>query len=412
MLPHAGRRRRRTRLQHLTGLAPPAPELLDGGDWQVENMITGACTAMNDSAGGTMRAPFGNGPNALELQRHELAHVMISPKGVPYDWSKPLDTSIIRSVEDVRVNEFLTERGLPPPIARVGFGTKTLFDDYVEGTTENPTDLLLVAVSVLGTLRGEQIVDELYKAEASSKSVVETFRRGIELVRARPKRRESWRSDFARTIALASQLRELLKKWEREEELQSNVNWGSMEIFEPALTRTVTRLFRARKFRATSDGSIPVNPLRLYTDGYVFAIRRKHKVVQPTILLDASGSMHLPNVALIVREFPAATVASYSARARGGTLRILARDGRCVSATYDDTKFGGANVIDGPALDWLAQQPAPRYWISDGVVTEVDDNATERAARACAIKLRTGKITQFRQVREAIVELRASSRAR
>ena len=34
---------------------------------------------------------------------------------------------------------------------------------------------------------------------------------------------------------------------------------------------------------------------------------------------------------------------------------------------------GGGNIVDGPALDWLATQAEPRIWISDGAVTGIDD---------------------------------------
>ena len=36
------------------------------------------------------------------------------------------------------------------------------------------------------------------------------------------------------------------------------------------------------------------------------------------------------------------------------------------------TKLRG-NIVDGPALRWLARQPGPRFWISDGVVTGEGD---------------------------------------
>ena len=35
--------------------------------------------------------------------------------------------------------------------------------------------------------------------------------------------------------------------------------------------------------------------------------------------------------------------------------------------------LGRGNIVDGPALRWLAQQPEPRIWISDGQVTGTHD---------------------------------------
>ena len=39
----------------------------------------------------------------------------------------------------------------------------------------------------------------------------------------------------------------------------------------------------------------------------------------------------------------------------------------------DASRFSG-NVVDGPALVWLAKQQEPRLWVSDGHVTGCNDN--------------------------------------
>jgi len=44
-------------------------------------------------------------------------------------------------------------------------------------------------------------------------------------------------------------------------------------------------------------------------------------------------------------------------------------------------------VVDVPALEWLARQPGPRFWVSDGKVTGIDDQpsdaVSERADEIC-----------------------------
>jgi hypothetical protein len=52
----------------------------------------------------------------------------------------------------------------------------------------------------------------------------------------------------------------------------------------------------------------------------------------------------------------AAQVAMYSGRDDEGELRLIARDGRRADARHL-SPFGKGNVVDEPALHWLAGQP-------------------------------------------------------
>jgi hypothetical protein len=70
---------------------------------------------------------------------------------------------------------------------------------------------------------------------------------------------------------------------------------------------------------------------------------------------------------------PLATVAIYAGRGASGTLSIVAARGRMASSSDIGAMLGRGNVVDGPALRWLAQQPEPRIWISDGQVTGTRD---------------------------------------
>jgi len=64
---------------------------------------------------------------------------------------------------------------------------------------------------------------------------------------------------------------------------------------------------------------------------------------------------------------PAATVAFYSGSADGGHLVVAVRDGRAASlrSVRDGLAGLGGNCVDLPALQWLARQPAPRFWVTD-----------------------------------------------
>src|SRR5947209_8372180 len=78
-----------------------------------------------------------------------------------------------------------------------------------------------------------------------------------------------------------------------------------------------------------------------------------------SVLIDASGSMGLDvgDIWEIVELVAGATVAAYAGDGREGTLRILARGGRGVCQGDCAADLGSGNIIDGPALRWLARQP-------------------------------------------------------
>jgi hypothetical protein len=108
-----------------------------------------------------------------------------------------------------------------------------------------------------------------------------------------------------------------------------------------------------------------------------------------SVLIDTSGSMSIETDDLdrLLLATPAgARVAIYSANRRNGELRIVAHGNRRALAA-DLEPFGRANVVDVPALEWLAKQPSPRFWVSDGRVTGVgdqpSDTVTERVAEIC-----------------------------
>ena len=93
------------------------------------------------------------------------------------------------------------------------------------------------------------------------------------------------------------------------------------------------------------------------------------------MLIDASGSMCFGQAELqrITATAPLATVAIYAGRGVSGTLAIVAARGRMASSNDIGALLGRGNVVDGPALRWLAQQAEPRIWISDGHVTGAHD---------------------------------------
>ena len=175
-----------------------------------------------------------------------------------------------------------------------------------------------------------------------------------------------------------------------EDEGQSGgpVTWGTMKVVEPPLHRTVARRRFGSRWSASEEGTDPRYVHRILTDGRIFARR----VAGPggAVLIDASGSMSLSSesVRRLVERAPGATIAAYAGAGNSGILKVLARGGH-VAWSQDCclSDAGNGNVVDGPALRWLARQGGPRLWVSDGCVTGRDDQrdpANDRDAERSA----------------------------
>ena len=67
----------------------------------------------------------------------------------------------------------------------------------------------------------------------------------------------------------------------------------------------------------------------------------------------------------IMQLLPAVNIAMYNGSHNSGDLHVIARNGMRVDDTYLAKHSGRGNVVDGPALRWLATMPARRIWVSD-----------------------------------------------
>lgn len=150
--------------------------------------------------------------------------------------------------------------------------------------------------------------------------------------------------------------------------------WGAMFIDTPPLTQRLPEWKRRKIARPVEEGSIPAYMHRYATDMRVFKQTKKGDTGL-SVLIDASGSMGLSprQIDEIIAKVPGTTIGVYNGSGAQGTLRIVAKDGKRV-ATADMLKPpGGGNVIDFPALQWLAKQVEPRLWVSDGYATTIGD---------------------------------------
>jgi hypothetical protein len=185
---------------------------------------------------------------------------------------------------------------------------------------------------------------------------------------------------------------------------------GRMKIALPPLVVRQPSVLRAglARRRCAMEGTQIARPDRLALDRAIF--HRGARGGGGTILVDTSGSMSLnaKHVEELVRSAGgAAVVAIYSGRGDQGELRIIARGDRRVAREFFEP-FGSGNVVDLPALEWLAKQPAPRLWVSDGCVTGVGDEGCEQILEACHEVRRRAKILRVDSPKEAIGHLDGS----
>jgi hypothetical protein len=119
---------------------------------------------------------------------------------------------------------------------------------------------------------------------------------------------------------------------------------------------------------------------RYLIDKNIFAQRR---LTEAGIMIDGSGSMSWTNddMRLLMDKLPAVMVGLYSGTDSPrsyGRICTLAKGGRFSRFEGLDEGMNGGNDVDYEALKLLAKWPAPRLWLSDGLV------CGGRYARGCA----------------------------
>lgn len=179
--------------------------------------------------------------------------------------------------------------------------------------------------------------------------------------------------------------------------------WHEMRIEKPPLIHASKALRLLQKRRATDTGSHITRLTRIVSDGFIFG--EKKRVQGGTVLVDTSGSMSLTSedMRVLLDAAPAATVACYGQNGTPyGVLRIIVDKGRM--AADEELAVGGGNGVDGPALEWLAKMPEPRYWVSDGYVIGSNGSGTDHI-NYCRIVAKRGRIVRLNDIPEAIARL-------
>jgi hypothetical protein len=82
-------------------------------------------------------------------------------------------------------------------------------------------------------------------------------------------------------------------------------------------------------------------------------------------------------VMALLEHCPTATVALYAGGPgdHSGSLLVAARAGLHAAREVIEEWPRVGNVVDGPALRWLSRQQPPRIWVSDGMVTGMNDHS-------------------------------------
>lgn len=405
----------------------PLPSALDGREWAIRDSGSPTGEAWikrpNNSTGpGTMLVPLGPSERERRVRLHEMAHVR---------WTPPVGTEVLpdgvtwdtfNSVEDARMHRRLAEVGyrdnLDTPM--FGYDEWDRWEDSFRADSEDRVpgepprwDAREVARMLAATVGTNEYSQFAEMADRWGYGWVQPLTEEI-LKRTVLKRRPAFRE----AIQAATELDELFGPdgsiEKMEPELKRKVNrydakpggweWGDLTILTMPLTVPMPRLMRSRRNRATDTGAVPRNWHRMPVDSRVFN-RKKRKPSGGTVLLDQSGSMGLSveTVIELMQLFPAVTIATYAGQGEGGELRVIARNGKR-AADGDCFHPMGGNIVDGPALEWLNSQAAPRVWVSDGHVTGKHESTGLPLLMEADALVKKGKVLTVRHLEHLIEE--------
>lgn len=364
---------------------------------------------------------------------HELGHI----KWTPTKTKLPADINpfTLQAIEDLRINTLLRKSGID---LSAGGPSHIVQGAALAASKDLGMMASLWAADLCGVDRSQfaMFIDADNPLREHAAEIAAHAAHYMDVTRLSRKHGTSKPYTFARTLAVAKIVDSLIaadkRAMEEESELAEaerlagdtrrttsgkrakvsgdqyskdlRADWGKMWLEFPKLAREK----KTRGVRCADEGSSLRAPWRLRTDGRIFRAINKAKKTG-TILMDGSGSMSVDadTIKAFVSAAPLSRVAAYHGegpRLSGGPLRLLADKGKI--ATDDQAfDFGGGNVVDGPALQWLGKQARPRIWVCDGVVTGPGDaRSSERDTEANRLMKQYG-ILRFNRCDEALAYL-------
>lgn len=394
----------------------PLPGAIHEEDWSVS-----MGPASTDLAKREMSVPMILSEENRQIQLREMARAKWTPRSLPKS-SEGIDKDILLAAESVRLSMLLNNSGLPQ-------GELSIPDKIAEYVINKGTfrQAVLELVSSLGTGKQDSI-GKSYKKRFGGESLDDVIYlcRGLGAahpgtctfcgsmvsnneLRCKAHRAMQFEPPFENTEFTARSLQEYIERIETEEKdpgsseptpepppsldgkplaskeemdmsastilyfTHGSREWGRMTITEPERVVPLPPELKYRRKVKEETGSVPIAIHRAAIDGRVFrGMRRKRG--RGSILIDQSGSMKInhDDIMYIMEKLPGSIIAGYAGNEDHGELRILAKNGKAVDRKDAKIQMGG-NVIDGPAVDWLASQPKPRIWVCDGHVSGVGD---------------------------------------
>lgn len=389
----------------------PLPEVVTGGkQWTIRE--SGGRVPYADVVHRDMGVPTGTSPIDAAIRLHEMAHARWTPtNAAKLGQDAGVLHPTLNACEDARIQRRLVEAGFPLRSVledqHVAQHARRYEDGQVSaleaasllmasiGTGDEPVFTRLMREAGMQVI--EQVTRRVYRSHFGGRrpAVQRSIDAALEL--------ESWfRDDPDPEILDSLEMPEdLPEDYDEGEDIA--VGWGRMKITEPKRPLRLPPRIRAPKRRASPEGSFPRNWHRLPVDGAVFA-RRHKRPAGGSVLIDQSGSMSFTpdDVLAILEAAPAAIVATYCGTDYSGELRIIARDGRRVEDA-DIWIEGGNNTVDGPALEWLAHQDGPRFWVSDGEATAPTGGHGRAVIEAARLAL-VGRIRRVGTVEDLLTE--------
>lgn len=387
----------------------PFPELVSSG-WTVSRSSR-PLEGHTDFANKRMVVPMDDDPASDVIRVHEFMHAQMSPPDIhafmqAHDLT---DVANVQAAEDCRINETLRQLNNRRTHAlldtRVVSRDPATFQGFIQASARlQPQEQLMfwgrMLASTIGTADYRTIMDAVrHLPYAAVKYPLLDFDNALDS--ALGDLDDQPTTDF--TVKVAQLLDALPEKAADEgpyvfKPVPSNRvptgddnQWAEMLIERPRLHAQPKALLRKSTRRMTDEGVKLKSLHRLCTDRRVFTVKKPR--VGGSVLIDCSGSMSLSHqeIAMLIEQAPAATVAIYEGNPSTGMgyLRIVGKDGHMVDpeAIYSDNDdlTGGGNMVDGPALKWLGMQDEPRIWLCDGHVTGLGDCSApnlEREAKA------------------------------
>lgn len=383
----------------------PVPTALDPKrGWKVRE---GVGSVQRGPGTGVMDVPLGQSDRDRAVRLHEMAHVKWTPIATPGVGGVPWST--VNACEDGRIHKRLDENGM------LGRSSQVLDEDgyrrIAEGIEQGRITPLDAARLMIASIRTADEYGVRRAIQTGGAGWAANVATGL-FEKHFGARRPAW----GKTAALANELEDVFRSMpddiadetirdglEREPwQGESGAGWGDMTITTPPLVVGMPRSMRAPRNRATDRGAVPRHWHRLPSDGRVFS-RRRPRPCGGSVLIDQSGSMSLTadQVQSIIELFPGVVVAGYAGTETKGELRIIARNGRRASDADCHIDHGG-NTVDGPALRWLAEQPAPRVWVSDGGIVGANGDQSPALYADVAAITTAARIERIENVQDII----------